>query len=415
MSAAGEARAHDVESYFNDLARAVDNALVAGERHATWFSAEDSDFVRMNRGKVRQPGTVSQRFIDIRLIRGARHASHSLSLSGDLHSDARAIGAAVAGLRDVLPQLADDPHLLLPTTVASSRTTRGATLPPTEAIVARMLDAAAGLDLVGLAAAGPVYRGFANSDGQRNWHVVTTFNLQWSLYHRADKAVKASYSDVAWSDAALDERMRASIEQFRLISAPPKALRPGKYRAYLAPAAMQEIVELLAWGGFSARGLETQQSALSRMRVDARLDPRVQIVEDYAAGVAPPFQAEGFARPGSVPLVVDGRLSGALVSPRDRARIRARCQWRQRRRIARSAVDRRRHGRGARCARRARHGTRRRQPVVPQLFRPSRVPDDRDDAFRDVLGRGREGRGTGRRAALRRYPVSGCSATTSKR
>ena len=316
MSAADEARAPDVESYFNDLARAVDNALVAGERHATWFSAEDSDFVRMNRGKVRQPGTVSQRFIDIRLIRGARHASHSLSLSGDLHSDSRAIGAAVAGLRDVLPQLADDPHLLLPTTVASSRTTRGATLPPTEAIVARMLDAAAGLDLVGLAAAGPVYRGFANSDGQRNWHVVTTFNLQWSLYHRADKAVKASYSDVAWSDAALDERMRASIEQFRLISAPPKALRPGKYRAYLAPAAMQEIVELLAWGGFSARGLETQQSALSRMRVDARLDPRVQIVEDYAAGVAPPFQAEGFARPGSVPLVVDGRLSGALVSPR---------------------------------------------------------------------------------------------------
>ena len=98
MSAAGEARAPDVESYFNDLARAVDNALVAGERHATWFSAEDSDFVRMNRGKVRQPGTVSQRFIDIRLIRGARHASHSLSLSGDLHADSRAIGAAVAGL-----------------------------------------------------------------------------------------------------------------------------------------------------------------------------------------------------------------------------------------------------------------------------------------------------------------------------
>lgn len=305
-----------MESYFNDLARAVDNALVAGERHATWFSAEDSDFVRMNRGKVRQPGTVSQRFIDIRLIRGMRHASHSLSLSGDRELDSRAIGMAVARLRDVLPQLADDPHLLLPTTVASSRTMRGAALPPSEAIVAKMLDAAAGLDLVGLAAMGPVYRGFANSEGQRNWHVVTTFNLQWSLYHRADKAVKASYSDVAWSDAALDERMRASIEQFRLISAPPKALEPGKYRAYLAPAAMQEIVELLAWGGFSARGLETQQSALSRMRVDARLDPRVQITEDYAAGVAPPFQAEGFARPASVPLVADGRLAGALVSPR---------------------------------------------------------------------------------------------------
>jgi predicted Zn-dependent protease len=305
-----------VESYFNDLARTIDRALVTGEQHATWFSAEDSDFIRMNRGKVRQPGNVSQRFIEIRLIRGGRHALHSLSLSGDLDADASAIEAAIQGLRDALPQLADDPHLLLPTTVASSNSARGMTLPPSDAIVEKILRAAAGLDLVGLAAAGPVYRGFANSDGQRNWHAVTTFNLQWSLYHRADKAVKASYSDVAWSDATFDERMRASIEQFGLISAPAKALRPGKYRAYLAPAAMQEIVELLAWGGFSARALETRQSALSKMRADARLAPSVQISEDYAAGVAPPFQAEGFARPANVPLVTDGRLVGALVSPR---------------------------------------------------------------------------------------------------
>jgi len=305
-----------VESYFNDLARTIDAALVQGERHATWFAAEDSDFVRLNRGKVRQPGSVSQRFVEIRLIRGARHALHSLSLSGDPAADATAVKAAIAVLRDALPQLADDPHLLLPTTVASSTTTRGMPLPPSNAIVDRILGAAAGLDLVGLVAAGPVYRGFANSDGQRNWHAVTTFNLQWSLYHRADKAVKASYSGVAWSDAALDERMHASIEQFRLISAPPKALPPGKYRAYLAPTAMQEIVELLDWGGFSARALETQQSALSKMRTDARLAEGVQISEDYAGGVAPPFQPEGFARPASVPLVTDGRLVGALVSPR---------------------------------------------------------------------------------------------------
>jgi len=305
-----------VESYFNDLAGTIDAALVAGERHATWFAAEDSDFVRLNRGKVRQPGNVSQRVVEIRLIRGARHALHSRSLSGDPAADTAAVKAAIARLRDALPQLADDPHLLLPTAVASSTTTRGMPLPPTEAIVDKMLGAAAGLDLVGFVAAGPVYRGFANSDGQRNWHAVTTFNLQWSLYHRADKAVKASYSDVAWSDAALDARMGASIEQFRLISARPKALLPGKYRAYLAPAAMQEIVELLDWSGFSARALETQQSALSRMRTDARLAQGVQISEDYAGGVAPPFQAEGFARPASVPLVTDGRLVGALVSPR---------------------------------------------------------------------------------------------------
>jgi predicted Zn-dependent protease len=52
------------------------------------------------------------------------------------------------------------------------------------------------------------------------------------------------------------------------------------------------------------------------MRAGERLDPRVSIEEDTAGGVAPAFQAEGFARPASVPLVRDGALVGALTSPR---------------------------------------------------------------------------------------------------
>ena len=44
--------------------------------------------------------------------------------------------------------------------------------------------------------------------------------------------------------------------------------------------------------------------------------PRVSIAEDFADGVAPGFQAEGFARPERVALVRDGELVGALTSPR---------------------------------------------------------------------------------------------------
>ena len=35
----------------------------AGERYTASFAAEQTDFVRMNRGKVRQPGTVAQRYL----------------------------------------------------------------------------------------------------------------------------------------------------------------------------------------------------------------------------------------------------------------------------------------------------------------------------------------------------------------
>jgi predicted Zn-dependent protease len=314
--AARELRGRSMEIYFHAIADLLDQSLHAGERYTASLAAEETDFVRMNRGKVRQPGSVDQRYLSIRLIVGARHAEHVLSLTGDLVLDAEAARDAVVGLRAALPELADDPHLLFPTTVADSHVERGGPLPPTEQIVDEILAQAAGLDLVGLLAAGPVYRGFANSEGQRNWHCAVTFNLQWSLYHRADKAVKSGYAGFAWDSAAFTRKMHDARERLALISLPPKSLVPGKYRAYLAPSAMEEIAGLLSWGGFSGRGLATKQSGLSRMQEGLRLDPRVHITENIQAGVAPGFQSAGFTRPAEVPLISAGALVGSLVSPR---------------------------------------------------------------------------------------------------
>jgi predicted Zn-dependent protease len=305
-----------MEGYFQSLAAVLDGAVGAGERYSAWFSGEDSDFVRMNRGRVRQPGSVTQRRLRVRLIAGSRHASHVLSLTGDPTRDRGDILAAVSSLRDALPDLADDPHLLLPDAVASSRVERCGVLPPSAAIVDEVLNAAKGEDLVGLLAAGPVYRGFANSEGQRNWHAATTFNLQWSLYHQADKAVKSGYAGFAWEGATLANKMAEARLRLALISQAPRSLDPGKYRAYLAPQAMEEIAGLLCWGGFSGRALATKQSALGRMHEGERLDERVRMTEDTAAGVAPAFQGDGFARPREVPLIEGGALVGALVSPR---------------------------------------------------------------------------------------------------
>jgi hypothetical protein len=34
---------------------------------------------------------------------------------------------------------------------------------------------------------------------------------------------------------------------------PPRTLTPGRYRAYLAPAAVTELLDMLAWGGFDLK------------------------------------------------------------------------------------------------------------------------------------------------------------------
>jgi predicted Zn-dependent protease len=305
-----------MEGYFDSVASILDRAIDAGERYAASFSAEQSDFVRMNRGRVRQPGTVIQQSLRIQLIRDQRHASHSLSLTGRIGPDREAIMRAIATLRAALPELADDPHLLLPEDIISTRVKRDGALPASEVIVDEVLAAAKGLDLVGLLAAGPLYRGFANSEGQRNWHAAATFNLQWSLYHHADKAVKSGLAGFTWDSAEFLRKMAEARERLALISRPAKALEPGKYRAYLAPQAMEEIAGLLCWGAFSGRALATKQSPLGRMQAGERLDSRITIAEDTASGVAPAFQGEGFTRPDRVALIESGALVGSLVSPR---------------------------------------------------------------------------------------------------
>jgi predicted Zn-dependent protease len=269
---------------------------------------------------VRQPGTVEQRYLELELVRGAKHASHRLSLSGHLGSDLERVRTAIVDLRTALPELDDDPHLLIATEVRSTRSIRGTALPAAEQIVDQVLSAAEGLDLVGLYAGGPVCVGFANSFGQRNWHEVSSFNLQWSLYDRTDKAVKSELSGFSWDAAAFASRMNEARTQLAHVARPARTMVPGKYRTYLSPAAVENVVSLLCWGGFSARALETRQSSLGRMREGgdeaARLDPRITISESIAEGVAPAFQGEGFVRPPTVALIDGGRLVGSLVSPR---------------------------------------------------------------------------------------------------
>ncbi len=52
-----------METYFNELASLLDRSLAPGEVYTCAFDAETSDFVRMNRGKIRQPGSVTRRFV----------------------------------------------------------------------------------------------------------------------------------------------------------------------------------------------------------------------------------------------------------------------------------------------------------------------------------------------------------------
>jgi predicted Zn-dependent protease len=307
-----------MQEYFYQLADYLTSLLQGGELYTCAFESEESDFVRFNRSAVRQAGTVIQRFLSLDLINGTRHARGNVSLSGDLEVDRLRVAASLAGLRHQLPYLPEDPHLLYATEVHSSEHHGENHLPEDSgAVVAAILEAGRGRDLVGIYAAGGIHNGFANSFGQRNWFSTYSYNFDWSFYHQGDKAVKCSYAGFVWDPAEFAHKVDAAAEQLAGLARTPRTIEPGRYRVYLAPAAFAEILWLLNWGGFGLKDHRTKQTVLLKMIEEgACLHPTVTIRENTRDGVAPNFQEAGFIKPDQVTLIDKGTFRDCLVSPR---------------------------------------------------------------------------------------------------
>ena len=306
-----------MQDYFHALADSVSAYLRSPEIYTCTFRAEDSDFVRFNRNAVRQAGTVRQRALSLDLIKGRRHAGGSITLSGDLRNDGPRLFRLVEELRQQLPFLPEDPHLLYATEVCCSTTAGRNELPESQEAVDSILQAGRGYDLVGLYAAGGIYVGFANSFGQRNWFASHNFNCDWSLCLPGDKAVKVAYAGLRWEADAFAAKVEDAGEQLEALKAPPRDIPPGNYRVYLAPAAVSDMLDMLAWGGFGLKAHRTKKTSLLKMAQSGqRLHPEVTMQENTREGVAPNFDSAGFMKPDQVTLIDAGGLGDCLVSPR---------------------------------------------------------------------------------------------------
>lgn len=306
-----------MQTEFYALADHLVGKLKADEVLLLSFSGEASDFVRLSKSKVRQPGHVSQRALSADLVSGGRHAPASIALSGDPAEDRARGDALLATLRARIPELPEDPHLLYATEVRSTEQHGENRLPDAEEALGRILAAGEGRDLVGIYAHGPVYSGFANSLGQRNWFSSTSFHLDWSFYHHGDKAVKCAYAGFEWDDAAFRAKVDAAAEQLSMLGSEPKTIPAGRYRVYMAPVALADYVGMLGWGGLGLKSHRTKQSSLLRMTTDGQtLHPSVTLTENTRDGTAPNFQGQGFLKPDVVTMISEGRYRDSLVSPR---------------------------------------------------------------------------------------------------
>jgi len=306
-----------MRKYFEQLANEVCGPVGGIDRVSLYWAGESSDFIRFNHAQVRQATHVAQRYGTLSVVAGARQATSRITLTGDTAADAAALLAERAGLIDDLPHVPEDAYLLLPTDVSNTERDAAGRVPSASQVIEAVVNHGRDTDLVGFYAGGPIARGFADSRGQRNWHRVESFHLEWCLYRGGDQAVKSAYAGTLWDDASFDGRMSAAREQLGLLSRPVKVLAPGAYRVYLSPVAVADLLGTLSWGGFGHKDLQTGVSTLIQAhRGQASFSESIMLTEASGEGIAPRFQSDGFVKPGSVPLVKNGSISGTLVSPR---------------------------------------------------------------------------------------------------
>jgi predicted Zn-dependent protease len=299
---------------FKALVDWLKQAITETEQFHLGYAAESSEFVRFNHGKVRQAGQVQQASVNLKLIDGGRHADLGITLAGEPELDRQRLAAGLQQLRETLPLLPQDPYLLLNHNAWQNKDQQDRPLPDLAQVLEAISQAAEGVDMVGFYAAGPISRGFASSSGAFGWHQANSFNFDFSLFHANGEAVKASYAGNEWDSAAFAQRFQQAREQLEFLGRPLHPLAPGQYRAYLAPAAMEEIISMLTWGGFSAQAIASKGSPLQRLYAgDQALSPLVTVDEQVSGSLSSAFSRDGYPR-SDVKLI-----SGQLVNSRSAA------------------------------------------------------------------------------------------------
>ena len=306
-----------IREAFDALAGSVCVAPPGVELVSLSIAAETSTFIRFNHGKVRQATHVDQCNAAVSVVHGGRRATGGVTLSGDTKIDVASLLAERDALAAQLVLVPEDKYLLLPDTVTSTTRASDAQLPSAVQVIDAVERHAGGTDFVGHYVGGPVVRAFADTRGQRNWHSIASFHFEWSVYRGGDQAVKSSYADTVWDEAAFAGKMARAREQVDLLARPRVQLSPGEYRVYFTPVAVAELLSTLAWGGFGLKSLKTGVSPLVQLHTgEAQLDASVSLTESVSGGIAPRFQEDGFVKPDFVKLVEEGRVAGMLASPR---------------------------------------------------------------------------------------------------
>ena len=307
-----------MREYFENITKELFKNIKSNELLIINFDAEESKFVRLNKGKIRQAGSVKQISMTLSLsTKDKRNLKSYVRLNGSFERDISTLIKTLNYLRRELPDLPKDPYMMFSTSVHSTEISSEKQSTSDEVILEHILNSAIKLDLVGIFSSGSIYTGLANSLGQKNWHEDYSFSFDYSIYNKNNNAIKLNYSSKKWNKDDYDFILNKGIEKLAILSNPEKKITTGEYRVYLEPSALNEIIDMMAWGGFSYKSNKIGTSPLHLLnKKERKLNELISIDENIKDGLSANFNSDGFIKPEEISMIKKGEFRESLTSPR---------------------------------------------------------------------------------------------------
>ncbi|HIA80381.1 MAG TPA: TldD/PmbA family protein [Candidatus Marinimicrobia bacterium] len=309
-----------MEQMFTSLCDALFLELEKDELLTLSFGGENSQFIRFNNAAVRQTGLVDDGNIELKFIANERTCTGSFTVSGNPDTDIARGKGELARMRTEANEIPKDPFLVMPSNAGSSHEVQNANGLAFDDAVDALLPAMQGVDFVGIWANGRVFRGNANSLGQKHWFETESFCLDYSLVTPSHQMVKGTFSGSDWDQDEYENYLAQSKDKLKLMKRKPVKVSTGEYRTWFEPAAVADFLSMFSWNGISEASLQQGCSGFGKMRHDdTRLSPSFSIAEDFSSGLVPRFNSNGEISPDVLPLIQDGELRNTLVSSRTAA------------------------------------------------------------------------------------------------
>ena len=306
-----------MEQVFNKISERLYNDLAEKEYLTLSLSGENSQFIRINNAKIRQTGIVNDVDLIFDFIFDNRNAKGSITLSGDYNSDFKKAQEELDRLRKEIVQLPEDPFIVLPKNTGSTKESKTAKGLASDNAVEALLPVMAGVDLVGIWAAGKIFSGNSNSLGQKHWFETETFSLDFSLVNKDHKMVKGNFAGSDWDQTEYEKYINSAKQKLEIMNKPPVKLKTGKYRTWFESKAVADFLTMFSWQGVSEASVRQGASAFIKMREEGKkLSHLFSLDEDFRPELVPRFNEGGEVTPELISIIDKGELKNTLVSSR---------------------------------------------------------------------------------------------------